>query len=450
MLSSTTGAYQAQLDDYTLSRKLGGGQYSTVREAVSKSSPATYAIKYLPLTGDLVDQKRLKLLLNEAKVMSEIAHPNIVRLHAYSPKSVLRRPERQDKPVMYLVLDLVTGGELFDYVALGGPLEERLARYYFRQLVAALEFLHGKGFAHRDIKAENLLLDGAFDLKLADFGFSAPLSDNDGSWRLHTCKGTRGYMAPEMHANNPSYSGVKVDLFAAGVLLFIMVAQHPPFKAAIPSQVHLYKLFYNNATFWKAVEANKPPRTFSPELKNLLNKLMALDPSVRPTVTQIKQHPWFKGPIPTQEEIAQEFIARRDKETKSEEGKVPPPATVLGATVRCVDTRSSGPDLREKLLLPEFVPYQVYKPTTVVCQEEPETITERLQRYFEEQKADVAEGNGKMKVGIADREVAIKVRISKTWEGKCCVEVARTEGDKMEFLEVFKEIRACLVAKVAL
>lgn len=131
------------------------------------------------------------------------------------------------------MLELASGGELFDFIALSGRFEEPLARYYFKEFMTGLDFCHMKGVAHRDLKPENLLLDESYTLKIADFGFAAPLDGRDGSGNLYTKLGTMSYMAPEIHMKQP-YQGSSVDLFAAAIILFIMVAQHPPFSAAQP------------------------------------------------------------------------------------------------------------------------------------------------------------------------------------------------------------------------
>ena len=302
---------QTKLGDYILGRKLGTGQYSRVREGLKDANK--YAVKYLKKTGDqALSQTCLDLVLNEVKVMSELDHPNIIKLHEYSDKGVVERPSKKTVPVLYLVLDLITGGELFDYVAISGRFSEKLARHYFKQFIEGLEYVHNKGFAHRDIKAENLLLDSDFNLKIADFGFSAPITGKDGSGKLTTYKGTEGYMAPEIIMRQ-SYSGEKVDIFAAGVLLFIMVAQHPPFRKAAATD-GLYKMFRNqNEVYWKKVAVGKPPGTFSDDLKKLINRMLSFNSNDRPTIAEIKSLMWFNEVDLSPEEVRAEFAKRKAK-----------------------------------------------------------------------------------------------------------------------------------------
>ena len=270
-----------------------------------------YAAKYMLKSHDLAMNKTfLDLVFNEAKVMSQLDHPNLVRLYEFSDKGVLAKRSGKNIPILYLIFDLITGGELFDYVAISGRFSDRLARHYFRQLVDALEFMHSRGYAHRDVKAENVLLDSNYTLKLADFGFSAAMAGKDGSGKMHTYKGTLGYMAPEIH-QGAAYTGDKVDLFAAGVLLFIMVTGHPPFKKAVAGDPY-YKMFcQQNDLFWTNMSKGKPPGTLSPALRSLLNGLLAYNPALRPTVEAIRAHPWYNGPPMTPAEIALEFAGRR-------------------------------------------------------------------------------------------------------------------------------------------
>lgn len=106
----------------------------------------------------------------------------------------------KSRKVDYIVLELGQGGELFDFIAISGRFEESLARYFFKQFMEGLDHCHRKGVAHRDLKPDNLLLDHKFELKIADFGFAAPVEGRDGSGYLTTGLGTFNYMAPEIHA----------------------------------------------------------------------------------------------------------------------------------------------------------------------------------------------------------------------------------------------------------
>ena len=129
------------------------------------------------------------------------------------------------------------------------------------------------------MKPENVLYDENFTLKIADFGFAAPIEGRDGSGQLQTKLGTESYMAPEIHMRQP-YSGASVDLFASGIILFIMMTQHPPFTKADPNDPFYRLLCANRADlFWKAHSKNKPEGFFSEAFIDLITKMLAFDPS---------------------------------------------------------------------------------------------------------------------------------------------------------------------------
>lgn len=143
-----------------------------------------------------------------------------------------------------------------------------------------------------------------FNLKIADFGFAAPIAGRDGSGHLKTKLGTESYMAPEIHARKP-YSGASVDLFASAIILFIMFTQHPPFTKAEPSDPFYRLLCANRADlFWKAHSKNKPNGLdfFSEDFRNLITSMLQYDPSHRLSMAEVKAHPWYvNGPCVTLE-----------------------------------------------------------------------------------------------------------------------------------------------------
>ena len=171
-----------------------------------------------------------------------------------------------------------------------------------------LDYMHAQGISHRDIKPENILLDHEFTLKIADFGFASAQAVNE------TRRGTESYMAPEINLGKP-YHGPVVDLFAAGIILFIMIAQHPPFAKAIPTDPH-YKLVCANRLdlFWKFHSRSKEggDSFFSEEFKDLISTLLMLDPTHRPSVAEITAHPWINGETATEEQIREEFAKRKN------------------------------------------------------------------------------------------------------------------------------------------
>jgi len=179
-------------------------------------------------------------------------------------------------------------------------------------LIDGLDYVHQKGVTHRDLKPENVLYDASYNLKIADFGFAAPVQGRDGSGYLKTKLGTESYMAPEIHARKP-YNGASVDLFACGIILFITVTQHPPFTKAEPSDPFYRLLCANRADlFWKAHSKNKPEGFFCEDFKNLITAMLQFDPSNRPSMADVKAHPWFNGAeCSTLKDVQAEFAKRK-------------------------------------------------------------------------------------------------------------------------------------------
>lgn len=136
--------------------------------------------------------------------MKKLNHPNIVNFVEMGRGSL--KTLKASATVDYIVLELAQGGELFDFVANSGRFKESVARAYFHQLIDALKYMHAAGVCHRDLKPENIMFDSNFNLKVADFGFAAPIEGRDKSGLLHTQLGTRSYMAPEIHLAKP-YNG---------------------------------------------------------------------------------------------------------------------------------------------------------------------------------------------------------------------------------------------------
>ena len=232
------------LGKYTLGRTLGSGVSCKVKLAKDDNG-TRYAVKILHQ-----DEQFQELVETEVDTLTKVKHPNIVNLVEVGEGQQTNSKKGASKNVRYIVLELVGGGELFDLVALGGRLEEKVARFYFKQLLEGLSYLHNAGFVHRDLKPENLMLDSNFNLKIADFGFAAPAKGKTGEGMLETQLGTASYMAPEIHLGKP-YSGPSVDLFASAIILFVVLTQRPPFSSANPQDPHYRLLAANRAEiFW--------------------------------------------------------------------------------------------------------------------------------------------------------------------------------------------------------
>ena len=295
------------LNQYTLGRTLGSGVSCKVK--LAKDAAGTrYAIKIIHSSETFEE-----LIQTEVEALTQLQHVNIVRLVEVN-QGMQVNPKKGSKNVKYIVLELVGGGELFDFVALGGRLSESTARHFFKQLMDGLKYMHDNGYVHRDLKPENLILDKDFTLKVSDFGFAAPVGGRDGSGLLQTQLGTASYMAPEIHLNKP-YEGAKVDLFASAIILFVILTQRPPFSSANPKDPHYRLIAANHAdVFWQAhAEAEEGNDIYSAEFKDLFEKMLALNPGQRPSIEEVMAHPWMQGPVPSAQEIHDDFTERKGK-----------------------------------------------------------------------------------------------------------------------------------------
>ena len=144
-----------------------------------------------------MDDRTLKYLVDEVQATFRLQHKHILRILAFEKDSHWYRKDGSVVPVCYIALELAPGGELFNFIASSGPLADPLVKYYFRQILQGVFYLHSQGIAHRDLKPENILLDLEFNVKLADFGFATPLSGRKGLGRSTSYIGTPGYMPPE-------------------------------------------------------------------------------------------------------------------------------------------------------------------------------------------------------------------------------------------------------------
>lgn len=257
---------------YELGRVLGYGNFGRVHAARDLRTGRGVAVKVV--AKDKVERAGMsEQMKREIAVMKMVSHPNIVELHEVMAT----------RSKIYLALELVRGGELFARVSRAGRLREDVARRYFRQLVSAVDFCHGRGVYHRDLKPENLLLDEQGNLKVVDFGLSALADHARADGLLHTLCGTPGYAAPEV-LRDKGYDGAKADIWSCGVILFVLLAGSLPF----PDD--------NIVTMYKKVQRGdyRCPPWFSTDARRLVPKLLDPNPATRITIAELVETPWFK------------------------------------------------------------------------------------------------------------------------------------------------------------
>ncbi|XP_044741623.1 calcium/calmodulin-dependent protein kinase type 1 isoform X1 [Chrysoperla carnea] len=288
------GDKQISVDEkYYLKELLGTGAFSEVRLAESKDRPGQmFAVK-------IIDKKALKgkedSLENEIKVLrrfSEQTQPqksmdNVVQPTRLKHPNIVQLLETfEDKSKVYLVMELVTGGELFDRIVEKGSYTEKDASHLIRQVLEAVDYMHEQGVVHRDLKPENLLYyspDEDSKIMISDFG----LSKMEDSGIMATACGTPGYVAPEVLAQKPY--GKAVDVWSIGVISYILLCGYPPFydenDANLFAQI-LKGEFEFDSPYWDEI---------SDSAKDFIQKLMCVNVEKRFTCRQALQHPWICG-----------------------------------------------------------------------------------------------------------------------------------------------------------
>ncbi|RNF26812.1 putative protein kinase [Trypanosoma conorhini] len=272
------------LKDYAVGQRLGEGSFGSVYHVTYVPSGESFALKILPNDCFFGCAARI---VQEATVMQSLEHPHVVKMYKFL----------QSTSSFYFLLELAEGGELFDLIISETYFSEENARRYFQQLISALDYCHGKGVAHGDLKAENLLLGKNKSLLVCDFGFSSrpeleELDDEDMSEQggeLHPA-GTMHYNSPESFSDPESPAAQDPflqDLWSAGVILFFMLTGRLPFDGRNDEEtMHLIG-------GGKVSLQEEEERRLSPSAKSILFSMLAHEPNDRPTLQQIIEDEWF-------------------------------------------------------------------------------------------------------------------------------------------------------------
>ncbi|XP_023540252.1 CBL-interacting serine/threonine-protein kinase 9-like [Cucurbita pepo subsp. pepo] len=285
-MSVKTPATRTRVGKYELGKTLGEGSFAKVKFAKNIENGDCVAIKILD-REQVLRHKMVEQIKREISTLKVIKHPNVVQIHEVMAS----------KSKIYIVLEFVEGGELFDKIATKGRLKEDEARKYFHQLINAVDYCHSRGVYHRDLKPENLLLDSHGVLKVSDFGLSAFSQQVHGDGLLHTACGTPNYVAPEVF-HDKGYDGQSSDVWSCGVILFVLMAGFLPFSES--NLTHLYRKI-SRADFCF-------PSWFSNGTRKLVRRILDPNPLTRITIAEIQQDEWFKkGYTPTHFEVEEDI-----------------------------------------------------------------------------------------------------------------------------------------------
>ncbi|KAG1457306.1 hypothetical protein G6F46_007312 [Rhizopus delemar] len=265
------------IGDYSVGKTLGKGASGRVKLGVCRTTGRQVAIKIISKSHLAANPAIEKAVRREIAIMKLIHHPNVMSLI-----DVIDDPASSD---LYLILEYVEGGELFEYLVSKGRLDEAEARHHFQQIILGLDYCHHHLICHRDLKPENLLLDSNHNIKIADFGMASlqPLGS-----LLETSCGSPHYASPEIVAGMP-YHGSSCDIWSCGVILFALLTGHLPFDDE------------NIRQLLRKVKSGKyvMPDNISKSAQDLIRRILVIDPSKRLTLKQIMEHPWFKETKPS-------------------------------------------------------------------------------------------------------------------------------------------------------
>ncbi|KAM3594080.1 uncharacterized protein V6R79_001910 [Siganus canaliculatus] len=260
---------QPHVGNYRLLKTIGKGNFAKVKLARHIFTGREVAIKIIDKTQ--LNPNSLQKLFREVRIMKILNHPNIVKLFEVI----------ETERTLYLVMEYASGGEVFDYLVAHGRMKEKEARAKFRQIVSAVQYCHQKHIVHRDLKAENLLLDADMNIKIADFGFSNEFTLGN---KLDTFCGSPPYAAPELFQGK-KYDGPEVDVWSLGVILYTLVSGSLPFDGQ------------NLKELRERVLRGKYriPFYMSTDCENLLKRFLVLNPSKRGTLEQIMKDRWINA-----------------------------------------------------------------------------------------------------------------------------------------------------------
>lgn len=271
--SNRGGGNEAILQNYKLGKTLGIGSFGKVKIAEHSLTGHKVAIKIL-------NRRKIKNMEMEEKVRREIKilrlfmHPHIIRLYEVI----------ETQTDIYVVMEYVKSGELFDYIVEKGRLHEDEARRFFQQIISGVEYCHRNMVVHRDLKPENLLLDSKCNVKIADFGLSNIMRDGH---FLKTSCGSPNYAAPEV-ISGKLYAGPEVDVWSCGVILYALLCGTLPFDDE------------NIPNLFKKIKGGiyTLPSHLSASARDLIPRMLVVDPMKRMTIREIHEHPWFQSHLP--------------------------------------------------------------------------------------------------------------------------------------------------------
>ncbi|KAI1716585.1 protein kinase domain-containing protein [Ditylenchus destructor] len=261
---------------------IGTGTFGRVQLARHRKTGHYYALKSMHIPS-IISKHQQEHVFQEKRILEQINHPFIVKMYDTA----------KDKSHLYMIMEFLSGGELFSYLRVSKNFSSTIVKFYTAEIVLALEYLHSMSIAYRDLKLENLMLTHEGHVKITDFGFAKRI-DN----KSYTLCGTPSYLAPEI-ASRRGHNQM-VDWWALGVLIFELMAGFPPFEGiSVDDVLDSIRDAEEQSQEQGTLFLDFPRKTFSSNVKDLVQKLLIIDPSKRlcskSGASEIKEHDWFKN-----------------------------------------------------------------------------------------------------------------------------------------------------------
>ncbi|OIW02790.1 hypothetical protein TanjilG_29566 [Lupinus angustifolius] len=393
---------------YEVGRTIGEGTFAKVKFARNSETGEPVALKIMD-KEKVLKHKMAEQIRREIATMKLIKHPNVVRLFEVMGS----------KTKIFIVLEFVTGGELFDKIVNHGRMSENEARRYFQQLINAVDYCHSRGVYHRDLKPENLLLDTYGNLKVSDFGLSA--------------------LSQQVRVlNDRGYDGANADLWSCGVILFVLIAGYLPFDS--PNLIDLYKKI-------SGAEFTCPP-WLSFSARKLISRLLDPNPVTRITVAEILDNEWFKIDYkpPVFNEIAETSLEDVEAVFKDcEEHHVTEKKEEKPTAMNAFELISMSQGLNLENLFDE----QGFKrETRFTSKSSANEIIHKIEEAAKPLGFDVQKKNYKMRLANvkAGRKGNLNVatEIFQVAPSLHMVEVRKSKGDTLEFHKFYKNLSTSL------
>lgn len=302
-LSPLNSQLDDSLDHFTLNKLISFTKYPVyLAHDIDQNKPV--ALKLFPIKSNSSIN-----FLREIQILSALSHPNIIKLYETASQEPSTFSNKEDDPFTFVALEYASYGDLFEIVSRAGHLPENLARTLFSQLLDSVEYMHSKNVAHLDLKAENILLDENYCLKVTDFDLAQPIDD-----AFLEGRGTPGSRAPEIKEGT-SKNFAAADVYSMGIILFVMMSGISPYREVEVESGEktefdpFYKLMRQwNAKFWELhAKHQQDENYYSKDFISLVNAMLAENSKERPKIDEIREHSWMKQDILVGEDYKNEI-----------------------------------------------------------------------------------------------------------------------------------------------